>query len=320
MYMRTAIAIIASLLITPATYAQVYINDGVFIPAEGAIHSNEEIRLSDAATVYNEGRIQSHQEVLVSGNNFIWMGGDARVMTTIPDAQASWLAVGVNSNNRMILQQSSGQAQAYMVGLRGQVYQNPGTGGSTVPSGIANRTWSIEPLWHTGNTDITLGWNAAEEININRDSIAITSWKHATNTKWTRNGHAPATNTGSNPAYERTMSLNMDMGNVYYLHITDTTTPTGIKGLNTSKTALAFNVYPNPANNMVHYAVSSNVANYQLLLHDVTGKLITVRQHTAPNTSNGSIDISALAGGIYTLTLRTEDGHAETKRLLVSHQ
>jgi len=306
------------MLLCNSAAGQLYMNDGVYIPEDAVIHSNEVVRIGDSSTVYNNGTIQSNEQVLGGGDNFIRMGSSARVITTLPGGQAWTLPIGIHSNNRMILQHAGTLPQAYSAGIYTPVFDNPENATSTIPSGIANRTWQLTPLTQQGTTDIALAWNAAEEISINRDSIAIATWQQGSSNKWLRHGHAPAVNTGGDPAYERSISLPMNAGDVYYFHITDTTTPAGIISTATLNHVRDFKVYPNPANSTVYYSFSANNGLYRIALYDLSGKCISVNDHrTANNLVYGSIDVSALASGMYLLTLQEDDKLVKTQRLVI---
>lgn len=80
-------------------------------------------------------------------------------------------------------------------------------------------------------------------------------------------------------------------------------------------TAAEVNVYPNPANNniTISFSSSGNTA-YQLRIYDVTGKLVTdEKQPAVKGLQSRTLDISALAAGVYMLSLESETEKARFK-------
>lgn len=74
----------------------------------------------------------------------------------------------------------------------------------------------------------------------------------------------------------------------------------------------AFNLYPNPANDLIH--ITSNVSKASLELFDVSGKrLISKSIHLGNNTLN----ISNLSAGIYITRIKTQN-ETETIKLIVN--
>jgi len=74
-------------------------------------------------------------------------------------------------------------------------------------------------------------------------------------------------------------------------------------------------VYPNPA---INYFVVYNykLSNSQILLHDISGKLIKSTQSKDLATR---IDVSKLANGVYILTIKDADSkNLRTEKIIVA--
>lgn len=74
-----------------------------------------------------------------------------------------------------------------------------------------------------------------------------------------------------------------------------------------------FNIYPNPAGNLLRYELPANISSSGILeISNNLGLLV----HRAKVTSKGQIDISFLSSGVYIITLEV-DGATTVKRLMV---
>ncbi|MDG1822128.1 MAG: T9SS type A sorting domain-containing protein [Flavobacteriaceae bacterium] len=72
----------------------------------------------------------------------------------------------------------------------------------------------------------------------------------------------------------------------------------------------SFSIYPNPFENKIH--VSGATVVNQVQVFDLTGKQVHI---SAPNAAKFSLDTSALKGGVYLLSLGSENGK-ETMKLV----
>jgi len=72
-----------------------------------------------------------------------------------------------------------------------------------------------------------------------------------------------------------------------------------------------FNVYPNPATNVVNITNSENVLVNQITIYDVTGKQLSTQNYN--NETQLQLNVENLASGIYMLHLETNQGIAVKK-------
>jgi len=72
-----------------------------------------------------------------------------------------------------------------------------------------------------------------------------------------------------------------------------------------------FNVYPNPATNIVNITNSENVLVNQITIYDVTGKQVSTQNYN--NETQLQLNVENLASGTYMLHLETNEGMAVKK-------
>lgn len=72
-----------------------------------------------------------------------------------------------------------------------------------------------------------------------------------------------------------------------------------------------FNLYPNPATNVVNITNSENMSVKEIEIYDVTGKLINTQSFN--NETNIQLNVETLTNGIYLLHLQTNGGTAVKK-------
>ena len=70
--------------------------------------------------------------------------------------------------------------------------------------------------------------------------------------------------------------------------------------------SLLFELYPNPVRNILNVLVTDQVLDVQIL--NMLGE-----RFVPPVSSNGKIDVSALASGVYCLEIKTRDRTVVTK-------
>lgn len=72
-----------------------------------------------------------------------------------------------------------------------------------------------------------------------------------------------------------------------------------------------FSVYPNPANNVLNLAVKNGLTVNQVSMTDVNGRI--VKTINSSFDSNLEMNISDLSAGVYMLTIKTNEGVANSK-------
>src|SRR5690606_25932664 len=75
--------------------------------------------------------------------------------------------------------------------------------------------------------------------------------------------------------------------------------------------AAKFNLYPNPANNVVNITNNENMFVKEVAVYDATGKLITTQNFN--EQTEIQLNVENLASGTYMLHLKTEEGTAVKK-------
>ena len=73
----------------------------------------------------------------------------------------------------------------------------------------------------------------------------------------------------------------------------------------------SFNLYPNPATNIVHITNGENMLVQQIAVYDTAGKLITTENYN--NKTEIQLNVENLASGTYLLHLKTAEGIAVKK-------
>lgn len=87
--------------------------------------------------------------------------------------------------------------------------------------------------------------------------------------------------------------------------------PVGI--FDVAKNEIQFRISPNPASGVVFVSAPENLNNAQVVLTDISGRLVLSREINLPMEA---LDISSLSKGIYIITLQSSEGKA-SKKLVV---
>ncbi|SFN85936.1 Por secretion system C-terminal sorting domain-containing protein [Paenimyroides ummariense] len=92
------------------------------------------------------------------------------------------------------------------------------------------------------------------------------------------------------------------------------TVPTNIIALSINEQlAQSFNLYPNPATNVINITNSENISVKQVEIYDITGKLINSQNFN--NETEIQLNIENLTSGTYLLHLHTNEGVAVKKMI-----
>ena len=75
--------------------------------------------------------------------------------------------------------------------------------------------------------------------------------------------------------------------------------------------AAKFNIYPNPATNVVNITNAENMQVQQVAIYDIAGKLLSTQSFN--NQTEVQLNVENLASGTYLLHLKTEEGTAVKK-------
>ena len=88
-------------------------------------------------------------------------------------------------------------------------------------------------------------------------------------------------------------------------------------GIGTHKFLSLYDVYPNPANNIVTFEADNlNVASHEIIISDITGRQLML---FIKNESKITLDISNLSNGIYIYTIKEKNNIIETGKLIINN-
>jgi hypothetical protein len=143
-----------------------------------------------------------------------------------------------------------------------------------------------------------LGWVAAAEMNsFNRNTAMI---RHYTNGSWDTDATAAAT-AGANGTFElgRTGITSLSP-----FAVADANATVGIK--NNKGGSIGFEIYPNPAKDVLILETAATMQGYKYEVIDVTGKL--VKAGTTDQTSS-MVDVASLKPGYYFIKVINQDNN-----------
>lgn len=237
--------------------------------------------------------------------------GSGRLMMNVA-AGGSYVIFPVGTSNNYSpahIQQTSAATSGYiMVRTINQVY----TGGyagwdNAMSSPVVGRTWMIDAATGvTTNMNMKLGWVAAAELNgFNRNTAMI---RHYTNGSWDTDVIAAAS-AGANGTFElgRTGITSLSP-----FAVADASAPVGVK--NNTRSSLGFEVYPNPAKDVLILETSATMQGYKYEVVDVTGKI--VKTGTTSQTSS-MVDVASLKAGYYFIkVINLDDNVSGVKRFV----
>jgi hypothetical protein len=208
--------------------------------------------------------------------------------------------VGTSNNYSpaQIQQTSAATTGNIMIRTINQVYTAGYTGwDNSGSSPVVGRTWLIEAgSGVTANMNMKLGWVAAAELNgFNRNTAMI---RHYTNGSWDTDVTAAAT-AGANGTFElgRTGITSLSP-----FAVADASAPVGIK--NNKGGSIGFEIYPNPAKDVLILETAATMQGYKYEVIDVTGKL--VKAGTTDQTSF-MVDVASLKPGYYFIKVINQD-------------
>ncbi|MES2679545.1 MAG: T9SS type A sorting domain-containing protein [Bacteroidota bacterium] len=171
---------------------------------------------------------------------------------------------------------------------------------------VVHRTWFIDAeTGVTVNMNLKLGWVAAAEVNsFNRNSAMI---RHYTNNAWDTYTSGAAT-AGANTTFELTRT---GITSLSPFAVADNTAPLKVGEISNT---VAFEMFPNPAKDVIVLKVPSSSDAYKFEVIDITGKTIST------NLQSGNafkLNVSDLQPGCYFIkTTNTTDNSTGVKRFI----
>lgn len=229
-----------------------------------------------------------------SSSSYVVADGTGRLMMSLAAGGADTFAVGSSAHfSPIVVVANSGSASGTVgVNVMGNVLSG-GTTGTVISStdAMVSATWHVSSTATTAiNYDLWAMWDASMEVNGFDRTHAYIS--HYTSGAWDASATSAASASGSLYVMHRSgiTSLSPFM-------VTDNTFgSTGIAPV----AANQINIYPNPANNVLHINAPLPVSS--TYIYDLSGKLIQFT-HTPGNV----ISIENLPQGLYTITLTGAD-------------
>ena len=154
-------------------------------------------------------------------------------------------------------------------------------------------------------------WNVQNEINIKQYTI-----EHSIDQQIWGSLHT-VTQTGNN-AYNYFDNHPSDGFNYYRIKITEhdgSFSYSGIKKIdwNTSQNDM-FVLSPNPANNYADIVLNTQLSTITIKIFDATGKQVMTKK----SNGNTRINTEIFSGGVYYITITTENGYMYSKKLIIA--
>lgn len=248
---------------------------------------------SDNSYVVNTGvgggRLQMH---VTSGGSYV----------TFP------VGTSANYSPAHIQQNAAGSTGPIMIRTMNEVYTGGYAGWNNAASSpVVSRTWLIDAAsGSTVNMNMKLNWMAAAEVNsFNRNNAMI---RHFVNGSWDTDVTAAAT-AGAFSSYELGRT---NITSLSPFAISDANAAVSIKKNITS--SIGFEVYPNPAKDVLILDLASTMQGYKYEVIDITGK--SIKSGTTAQTSE-MLDVSALKPGYYFVkVVNLDDNVSGVKRFV----
>lgn len=239
-------------------------------------------------------------------STYIIAEGDGMlVMTVSAGGQGTFFPIGTSvSYSAATLVQANGSTSGeFGINLIGQVYSE-GTTGSSLSSttSIVERTWMIESNLSSG-IDLTVGveWAAGIETNTFNNNNCFIS--HYVNGDWDVSAEVSATIAASgNFTISRSGITTLSPFAVF-----DNATTVGLE---TARTEVDVELFPNPAKDWVAINIDQPLSNFNLDIYDNTGRFISAQNFTE---SRKTVDISSLASGMYVFKIWNNEYSSVTK-------
>lgn len=102
-----------------------------------------------------------------------------------------------------------------------------------------------------------------------------------------------------------------------YPHYSATAGCSQVTGIEKYSTNNNISIYPNPATNSLQVSLSGNSTIKEIALYDVLGNEVPIPNPFQRKGNSTSIDVSALANGVYFINLKTSEG-VLSKKLVVN--
>ncbi|MEO6303224.1 MAG: T9SS type A sorting domain-containing protein [Bacteroidia bacterium] len=261
---------------------------------------NGDVELMSAASItgYDDTKY-----IVTSGNN-----SGSLIMNVTAGAPFVTFPVGTMANYSPahVQQNSSASTGTFSVRTMSTVLSG-GTSGfvNSQTLKVVDRTWFVHSDVSNINTNLTVDWVAAAEVNgFNRNNAYLS---HFTSNSWDIATTSSAT-AGPNNTYQMSRT---NLTSLSPFAVTEDAQALKVKEL--SKLA-GIEVYPNPTKDAVNIKLVNSTDDYKYELTDITGRTILVNSNN--NTLN-KFDVSNLGTGCYFIKITNlTDNKTITKRFV----
>ena len=257
--------------------------------------------------IQSSGMITGYDE-----NNYIVTSGAGKLQMRVNSA-STYVTFPVGTTTgyspASVQQTATGTNGDFMVNTAEGVYSNGTMSGwnSAEHGSMVNRTWWISSAGGvTVNSNIKLGWEAADEVNaFDRSNAYIT---HYTGGAWDTHSMDAATSTSYGFELERTGLTSLSP-----FAVVDSTAGISI-GIEETAKPVSMSLYPNPATDYVNIQINNTSDEYSYELLDITGSVL--KAATNSNVVN-KFDVANLSMGYYFIrATNTTTKEVITKRIV----
>jgi len=200
--------------------AQLFINGDVIVQSGVNLYSTDTIRMGSNGTIANYGIVQSSVGINTNGIPIYTLNGGS-IISPVQTGIAKSFDIGANSNNKIQITHTTGATVNFQIGVDNNVFLNPVTKATQITNNVVNKTWYIQPLSNSNNTQISTFWNSADEsTGFSRSLCAVSKWQQSSSTAWSYNAPTSiATSTGSTPSYYQTINMGNMVAAIYYFGV-----------------------------------------------------------------------------------------------------
>jgi hypothetical protein len=223
--MKNLLIILIGIFTFMQANAQLYINGDINIQNGETLYANDTIKLGASAAVTDNGILQSTRGIQTN-QSIINTGSSGFIISPVQSGVNTAFDLGTGSpNNRISIEHNSIGSVDFKLAVRDNVYSNPTTNNSTISAHTIDKTWIVQPLSNSSNTNIDLQWLAAnEQSGFNRNNCGLAQWQSGVSNSWSfSNNTSAANNVGL------LFSKSSNMGNLnagtYYYNVGDNTNP-----------------------------------------------------------------------------------------------
>ena len=281
------------------------------IDNDGSVMLGSDAGVSGTLDLQNGFIAIGGSDLMVSGNvnggtdgSYVVTTGQGSLMLDVAAATEAFFAVGTEASYApaTLLQASGSGSGMFGVSVANDVYAAGMAGTDMSTWGpMVDHTWNItSELSSSIDLTMTLEWDAAAEVNAFDRTDAYIS--HYVNAAWDMTATASATLNASG-RYELSRS---GVTSLSPFAVFDGATAVGID----ESEELTVSFFPNPAVDVVTYTLGGQNGNTFIDWIDASGKVVASE---IVQGTRGTMDVSALSAGIYTVRITNEESVATAR-------